>query len=141
MKDAYGFANARFEDRVAAMQMGRVQVVAVVDDDAAVRDSLRFLLEAAGHTVETYSSAGQYLSGAPSGHANCLVVDQHMPQLTGLELLAALRGRGEYTPALLITGSLTPDMLTRAAELGVMRVLEKPLDEDDLLGFVEAPRN
>src|SRR3569833_242351 len=99
-----------------AMAMGpETQIVAIVDDDAAVRDSLRFLLESAGHEVETYASAKHYLADSAASRANCLVVDQHMPQLTGLEMLAALRGRGETTPALLITGSLTPDMLHRAA--------------------------
>lgn len=123
------------------MGSGGQRVVAVVDDDAAVRDSLRFLIEAAGHEVETYASAGQYLTDSAASRASCLVVDQHMPQLSGLEMLAALRGRGHTTPALLITGSLTPDMLHRAAELGVARVLEKPLDEDDLLGFIEDGRS
>jgi FixJ family two-component response regulator len=123
------------------MGTAATRVVAVVDDDAGVRDSLRFLLESAGHEVETYASAGHYLSGAGASRASCLVVDQHMPQVTGLELLAALRGRGQTMPALLVTGSLTPDMLDRAAELGVARVLEKPLDEDDLLGFIEGGLN
>ena len=117
------------------------RIIAVVDDDAAVRDSLRFLLESAGHAVETYASAGQYLSDSAASRASCLVVDQHMPQVSGLEMLAALRGRGQTTPALLITGSLTPDMLDRAAELGVWRVLEKPLAEDDLLDFIEGKPN
>ena len=112
------------------------RVVAVVDDDEAVRDSLRFLLETAGHAVETYESGTQYLADGEAGQASCLVVDQHMPQLSGLELVAVLRRRGRAMRALLITGSLTSDMLSRAAELGISRVLEKPLNEDDLLGFI-----
>ncbi len=67
-----------------------------------------------------------------------MVIDQHMPQLSGLELVATLQRRGKNVPTLLITGSLTPDMLVRAAELGITRVLEKPPSEDDLLAFVEA---
>ena len=113
-------------------------VVAIVDDDAAVRDSLRFLLETAGHAVETYASAVQYLENGIGSRARCMVLDQHMPQLSGLELVATLRRDGRNVPTLLITGSLTPDIAARAIELGVSRVLEKPPSEDDLLAFVTA---
>ena len=69
------------------MQNGSHRLVAVVDDDDAVRDSLRFLLEIAGYSVATYASAAQFLLDAPVDQLSCLVVDQHMPDQTGLQLV------------------------------------------------------
>jgi FixJ family two-component response regulator len=111
--------------------------VVVVDDDPAVRDSLKFLLEAAGHRVATYPSAVAFLadSGTPPA---CLILDQHMPQMTGLELAAELQAAGRPTRVLLITALAAPAVVARAAQLGIEKVLEKPLHEDDLLSFVDA---
>jgi two-component system, LuxR family, response regulator FixJ len=111
--------------------------VAVVDDDTGVRDSLRFLLETAGYRVATYESAPAYLQDRASCRAACLVLDQHMRQLTGLEMLALLDHQGIRLPTVLITGSPSPDLPRRAEALGVVAVLEKPLADDALLSFVE----
>jgi FixJ family two-component response regulator len=118
------------------MQDGHRSIVVVVDDDEAVRESLRFLLDVAGYHVATFGSAQAYLDDAPCRPATCLVVDQHMPQITGLELLAMLRQRGTSLPTALITGSLSPDVVRQAKALGVAQVLEKPLADDALLRFV-----
>jgi two-component system response regulator FixJ len=115
-------------------------VVAVVDDDDAVRDSLRFLLEIAGFNVAAYSSARQFLDGATLADLRCLVVDQHMPDVTGLQLVTQLRTQGATLPVALITGSPSPDLMRRAQQLGVATVLEKPLADDVLLAFVERAR-
>ena len=64
--------------------------VAVVDDDQGVRDSLRFLLEVIGYTVETFASAAEFLK-ANVRHFACLILDHHMPNMTGLELVERLR--------------------------------------------------
>ena len=114
----------------------RTGAVAVVDDDPAVLDSLRFLLEVAGHKVASYGSAMAFFADRAAKHA-CLILDHHMPQMTGLELVARLRGAGTNIPVLLITGSPSPAIIARAAQLGI-KVLEKPPDEDDLLRFVNA---
>jgi FixJ family two-component response regulator len=113
-------------------------VVAIVDDDPGVCASLRFLLETAGHAVETYESGPRFLAEAEPGRIACLVLDQQMPQLTGLELLARLRAEGRTTPTLLIVSTPSPAVSRRAAELGALRVLEKPLAQDDLLAHIEA---
>jgi len=115
---------------------GSGRLVAVVDDDDAVRDSLRFLLEVAGFCIATYASAAQFLQQAPLGELACLVVDQHMPGLTGLQMIARLRDQRANLPVALITGSPSADLIRGAQELGVAEVLEKPLDDDTLLGFV-----
>src|SRR4051794_29407082 len=108
------------------MQNGSHRLVGVIDDDEAVRDSLQFLLETAGFCVATYSSAAHFLSEAQPCNLACLVVDQHMPELTGLQLVIRLRGRGITLPIALITGSPSPDLIRLAREQGVAAVLEKP---------------
>ena len=110
--------------------------IVVVDDDAAVRDSLAFLLETAGYAVESFASGPLCLRAIKPTSVACLVVDQHMPEMTGLEFLAELHHQGIHLPALLITGSPSPDLLARAAALDVRQVLAKPLAEDDLLRLI-----
>jgi two-component system response regulator FixJ len=111
-------------------------MVAIVDDDQAVRESLRFLLEVAGYDVTTFDSAQEYLDHLDRQSATCLVVDQHMPRTTGLQLLTLLRERGAALPTALITGSLSSDLARQATALGAVLVLEKPLAGDALLNFV-----
>jgi FixJ family two-component response regulator len=123
------------------MHNGSHRTVAVVDDDDAVRDSLQFLLEAAGVPVVTYGSAAQFLNEAAINDISCLVVDQHMPDKTGLQLVSCLRRRGTMLPVALITGSPSADLLRLASELGIAKVLEKPLDDEMLLQFIEARGN
>ena len=111
--------------------------VAIVDDDAAVLDSLRFVLEVVGFKVATFPSAAAFLVEVPH-RARCLILDQHMPGMTGLELLAKLRADGVQVSVLLITAAPSDDIRRRASQLGVERVLAKPLAEDDLVNFVLA---
>lgn len=117
------------------MTSGSECSVAVIDDDAAVLDSLRFLLEIAGYRVVTYSSAAAFLAG-DGPWPDCLILDHHMPQMTGLELVARLRADGVRLRIMLITGSSTPAIRARAAELGVAKVVEKPPAEGELMDFV-----
>ncbi|MDR3538545.1 MAG: response regulator [Acetobacteraceae bacterium] len=119
------------------MRDGRQPTVAVVDDDEAVRDSLRFLLETAGFAVRTFDSPAAFFS-APMGGLVCLLVDQHMPYLTGLDLLTRLRERGCCLVVALMTGSPSPELMRRAQELGAAIVMEKPLQEDVLMRFLDA---
>jgi len=119
------------------MQDAGGRLVAVVDDDDAVRDSLRFLLETVGFDVATYGSAGQFLAEANPDELACLVVDQHMPELSGLQLVMRLRHEGYALPIALITGSPSAELVRRARALGVSTVLEKPLADEVLLDFIE----
>lgn len=119
------------------MQDGHRQNIAVVDDDDAVRDSLRFLLEAAGYDVVTFGSAGEFLSSADVGTLVCVLVDQHMPHVTGLELVGRMRVTRPELPVALMTGSPSAELTRRAFELGVTDLLEKPLQEEGLLQFVQ----
>jgi two-component system response regulator FixJ len=111
--------------------------VAVVDDDPAVLESFRFILELAGYAVQTYPSAMAYLASKATA-PSCLILDQHMPAMTGLELAKALRINGSQVPVLLITAAPTKAISERAIEIGIVRVLEKPPAEDELIRFVSA---
>ncbi len=110
--------------------------VAIVDDDAAVRDSLRFLLGVSGYDVATYESAADFLAHCDRSFLVGLILDHHMPQVTGLELAAQLRAQGDPLPIMLITGSSSPAISARAKALGIEQVLEKPPAEQELLRFV-----
>ena len=98
-------------------------------------NSLKFLLEVVGYAVSIYPSASAFL-GDGAGNPACLIVDQHMPGMTGLELAQRLRADGSSLPILLITGSPSPAIVARAGQLGIVNVLEKPPEEADLLNFV-----
>jgi two-component system response regulator FixJ len=117
--------------------MSDSHVVAVIDDDLAVLESLKFLLELSGFKVAAYSSASAFLDDRGTDPV-CLIVDQHMPAMTGLELVGRLRADGPSVPVLLITGSPSPNILARAAQLGVAAVMEKPTGEGDILRFVRS---
>ena len=110
--------------------------IAIVEDDPGVLESLRFLLEAAGYAVATYGSAHAFLRD-DDGQARCLIVDHHMPQTTGLELVEELRRQGDFRAVLLITAASSPGIYAGAKALGIERVLEKPLADGDLFDFIE----
>ena len=100
------------------------RVVAVVDDDAAVCESTRFLLESFGFEVSTYSNAADFTREDPE--VACLIVDYWMPGLNGLELVSELKTRGRQVPTIIITATVDPEVERRAAELGIKHVLHKP---------------
>jgi two-component system response regulator FixJ len=101
------------------------QVVLVVDDDEAVREALRSLMESEGFAVHSFSSGQDLLDEASLPATGCLVVDYHMPAMNGLELVSALRGRGVSIPAILFTGNPTRHVRDRAAAMATL-VVEKP---------------
>jgi two-component system, LuxR family, response regulator FixJ len=112
-------------------------IIAVVDDDAAVRNSLKFSLEIDGFTIRTYASAEEFLGSGDLANFQCLVVDQDMPRMTGLELVTALRTRGVKVPALLISGHLTP-AVTRQASVAGIPIVEKPFLGNELIESIRA---
>jgi two-component system response regulator FixJ len=100
-------------------------VIFVVDDDEAVRNSLRNMMESEGFEVCAFSNGHDLLNEASLPAIGCLVVDYNMPAMNGLELVSALRGRGASIPAILITGNPTKYVRDRAAAIAVL-VVEKP---------------
>jgi two-component system CheB/CheR fusion protein len=110
--------------------------VDIVEDDDAVRDSIGALLESYGYSVSQYASAAQYLQSG-TRHGVCLIVDQHMPGKTGLELLEALRGRGDNVPAIMLTGRSDPQMEPRMVRAKVSKLLHKPVNDAELVRAIE----
>lgn len=111
-------------------------IVAVVDDDDDVSDVLRGLLEIVGYQVVTFPSGEELLTDARLADVACLVVDQNMPGMTGIELLRELKSMGNTTPSLLITGAHDDAVAQEALEIGAMKVLEKPMATSELLRFI-----
>ena len=108
----------------------------VVDDDASIRDSLSTLLETLGFTVHTHGSGREFLADGRRQDAGCLIVDQNMPGMDGLQTLAALRSVNPAIPAILMTGRLDPRISDRATALGVTVILEKPFRTAELVETV-----
>jgi two-component system response regulator FixJ len=122
--------------------MSAETVIHVIDDDAAMRDSLGFLLSAAGFDVELHESAVQFLdSGAkPEG---CVVTDIRMPDMDGLELLRRLKLSSPELPVIVVTGHGDVPLAVAAMKLGAADFVEKPFDDEVLLGAIKsavAPR-
>ena len=115
-------------------------VIGIVNDEATIRESLRFPLEVAGHVVETFTSAADLLE-AETQELACVILHNHSPNTTGLELAERLRADDLAIPIILITDSPSPTIFIRAAELGINRVLEKPVDYDDLHNSVNVTRS
>jgi FixJ family two-component response regulator len=112
-------------------QTGRLPVVVVVDDDPAVCGSLKFSLELEGFVVRAYGNADEFL-GAGESSCDCLVVDQRMPGMSGVELIAKLRTLEVQTPAILLISQPNPALAARAAKAAVP-IVEKPLLGNALL--------
>lgn len=112
--------------------------VCVVDDDSWVCDSVSVLLEAYGFRVLTYPSGAAFLSDDGCRNAACLIVDQHMPGLDGLDLVAELHRQEIALPTILITGRLDAGISQRADELGVLAILEKPFPVSRLVELVRS---
>jgi FixJ family two-component response regulator len=109
--------------------------IVIVDDDDAVRQSIRFSLETEGYSVRAYSGARELFADASFPPCDCLIVDQMMPDVTGLELIEQLRRRGVQIPVILITGYASQALRERAAARGVA-VVEKPIAGPDLVDQV-----
>lgn len=113
-------------------------VIHVVDDDAAMRDSLAFLLDVNGFQPKTYESANAFLSAAATGAASCVISDIRMPGLSGIELVRALKSRGEACPVILITGHGDVALAVEAMKAGAVDFIEKPFDDAALLSAIRA---
>lgn len=113
----------------------RAATIHVVDDDKAVRDSLRFLLEPDGFDVFTYTSADELLT-AELAAAGCVLTDFRMPGMDGLQLQANLAERGASLPVIVMTGHGDVPMAVRAMKAGAVDFLEKPFEHGHLLDAI-----
>lgn len=112
--------------------------VVVIDDDEAVLDSLRLLLESEGFNVETFERASTFLERFDEGLSRCIVTDVRMPDMDGLELLQALAVRGQLPPVIVITGHGDVPLAVQAMKLGARDFIEKPFDTAELMTSIRA---
>ena len=111
--------------------------VYVIEDDDAVRDSIHLLIESAGLTPRSYASAASFLRAVPfPSNSCCLLTDQNMPDMTGLELLQHLRGLGIAVPAIVMTAGTDCPIGSTAERFGAL-LLEKPFRPRLLLDLIE----
>ena len=115
------------------------EFVYIVDDDEAVRDSLRWLLEGNGFLVKSFSSAEKLLEIAQSNNSElngCLILDVRMPGITGIELHDELLNLGINLPIIFITGHGSVSLAVRSMKKGAIDFLEKPFNDEQLCSLV-----
>ncbi|MAG93736.1 MAG: response regulator [Pirellulaceae bacterium] len=111
-------------------------LVCVVDDDSAIRESLSLLLEANDIPTETFATPQEFLDTCDVAKRRCLVLDERLPGMTGLELLDRIPNRG-HLPVFMITGHGDGDMLAAAKRKGVKRCFQKPFDSNELVANIQ----
>jgi len=113
-------------------------VIHIIDDDAAMRDSLAFLLDVNGFAPKTYESADAFLGGALSASLTCVISDIRMPGMNGIDLVRKLKSSGTACPVILITGHGDVALAVEAMKAGAVDFIEKPFDDAALLGAIRA---
>jgi len=111
--------------------------VYVIDDDEAMRDSLNFLLESASFNVTLFESAQKFLDALPKLDFGCVVSDVRMPGLDGIELLKRMKADHNPFPIVIMTGHGDIPLAVEAMKLGAVDFLEKPFEDDRLIGMIE----
>jgi two-component system response regulator FixJ len=110
--------------------------VFVIDDDDAVRDSLKLLLESHRFAVREFASGPEFLTAVGAAPRGCLVLDLHLLVIGGLDFLGRYRERLNGMPVIVITGKADPATRARAFEVGVRHFFEKPFEDDELVSAV-----
>lgn len=108
-------------------------IVFVVDDDHAIRSSLKWLIESVGLKVETYETADEFMKSYYPGRAGCLLLDVRMPGMSGLELQEHFAANNIHIPIIIITGHGDVPMSVRAMKAGAIDFIEKPFNDELLL--------
>lgn len=111
--------------------------VFVVDDEAAVRDSLRWLIESVGLTVETFDSGAAFVAAYNHQAIGCLILDIRMPAMSGLEVQQELAQHGIDLPIVFLTGHGDVHLAVRAMKAGAFDFVEKPYNDQVLLDLIQ----
>ncbi len=111
--------------------------VHIVEDDEAVRDSLKLVLESVGYKVATYESANQFIEDWSVDMAGCMVLDIRMPGMNGMELQRRLNERNSILPIIFVTGHGDVPMAVEAMQQGAVDFVQKPYREQELLEKIE----
>jgi two-component system, LuxR family, response regulator FixJ len=110
----------------------------VVDDDDALRDSLDFLLAAAGFSAKVFESASSFLGVLSRVQAGCLITDIRMPDMDGLELLKRVKRERPWLPVIMMTGHGDVPLAVEAMKLGANDFIEKPFEDQRLIDIIRA---
>ena len=117
--------------------MSQGKNVYVIDDDPAIRDSLDFLLGAAGFSVRAFDSGQVFLDALAKLEHGCVVTDMRMPGIDGMELLRRVNSGARKLPVIVMTGHGDVPLAVEAMKLGALDFLEKPFEDDRLIGMIE----
>lgn len=115
----------------------RPKTIFLVDDDEFVRDALQLLLEQRQYQVESFASGRQFLSQRDPASAGCLVLDIHMPEMSGLDVLKELRTQRDGTPVILMTGRRDEEIDLQARMLDAVALFDKPIPHAALFEALE----
>jgi two-component system CheB/CheR fusion protein len=114
-----------------------VATVFVVDDNRAVRETMRDLLHEHGYAVQAFADGQAFFAAYRPGQEGCVLVDALMPGMSGVELIERLKAEGHQLPAIMITGSGAVPMAVQAMKAGAVDFIEKPVGHDELLASVK----
>jgi FixJ family two-component response regulator len=117
---------------------GHAPLLAVVDDDEDVRVALTRLVSSAGFAVDTFASGAEFLRAIQGRQPDCVVLDLHMPEMSGADVQAVLAREYAEVPVVVITGHGSPESRTRAMQLGAKAYLSKPVNDEALLAAIDA---
>jgi FixJ family two-component response regulator len=115
---------------------GRVPVVAIVDDEPRVRRALQRLLGTAGFDARPFASGDEFMEHLEG--IDCVILDLHLPGMSGFDVQIALAARGVAIPVVVLTGNDTPAHRTRSLDNGARAYLTKPVDDEELLQALHA---
>jgi FixJ family two-component response regulator len=113
--------------------MCETPVIAIVDDDEAVRVATGSLVRSLGYTAETYASAGDFLRACAEREPACLITDVQMPDMSGVELQQSLIAAGHHLPVIFVTAFPTESVRARVLAAGANGFLQKPCDGDTII--------
>lgn len=121
--------------------MAKLSVIAVIDDDASVRAATDNLLSSHGYPVHTYASAVAFLQSDRLDESSCVIADVHMPEMSGLDLLTAMRARDKNAPFIFITAFPNDSLRARALKAGAVGFLVKPFSGSVLIDCIRGALN
>ena len=118
--------------------MGGSDLVHIIDDDDALRDSLSFLLSSVGIKTKSYETATGYSNDPERGACGCILTDVRMPGMSGIDLLRQLKSDGITVPVIVMTGHGDVPLAVEAMKLGALDFVEKPFNDDALIASVRS---